>query len=560
MAKIFSFLFLSFVCFVHAQKYFVKLEVSEKKISLGGEIVLTVKSNVEGEISIEFPPEFIRGYEVMTGMEQEVDYNSGMVNTINYYSQNGSFSKNGTFTVGPAYVKRGKNLYKSNTIEVKVQKEEVDNTNGTIGSKQLKQLAFGVIEANKSSIYEGEPLLLEAKVYSKFRPTSIEDYQSYKIEQSTDKHSLGNTQQLTAKLENIKGTSLYVLNYDRNLIFPSGAGTIQINPFKLVLRQNFDGLALVSTGTSINVKSLPENAPKSFIGMVGELEAACKYSGTCAKKGDMVHIELVLTGKGNLHNIEAPKLTLSKGLILYGKPAVTEEYSFTAAGAEGKVIFDYQVQSTNASKKEIAPIKISYFNPAKESYATITLDGFSSKETEIDQSVHKKGSTTIVKNNKKEQAYPKSLTNSSFVAIAIFSAAALLFLASIAFFFLRRKANVLNTETKETSLPKDTVIVNIENLNTQFSEAVSNQNLKEIESLIFQYLSMSFFQNSNSSREQILDKINADSANEKIGLHQWYNAVQQVKYGLQYEGKNSEELVKESTIIFDRIKNHYKIG
>ena len=113
-------IFFSFACILWAQKNIIKLEVDQKRIKLGESLVITVRSNIEGEISIDFPPEFVRGYDVMSGMEQVVDYNSGIVNTINYYSQNGSFKKVGTFTIGPAYIKRGKHVYKSNTVQVTI--------------------------------------------------------------------------------------------------------------------------------------------------------------------------------------------------------------------------------------------------------------------------------------------------------------------------------------------------------------------------------------------------------------------------------------------------------
>ena len=155
MEKLYALLLFSIACLVHAQKPMVKLEVNQIKITLGNELIITVKSNIEGEITIDFPAEFVRGYNVMSGMEQVVDYNTGAVNTISYYSQNGSFKKTGNFVVGPAYIKRGKHVYKSNVVKVSVQKERIDQGNGSVTAKQLKQLAFGTIEVNKYSVYEG---------------------------------------------------------------------------------------------------------------------------------------------------------------------------------------------------------------------------------------------------------------------------------------------------------------------------------------------------------------------------------------------------------------------
>ena len=58
------------------QKPIVKLEIEPKSVQIGDEIVVTVKTNVQGEIDIDFPSAFVNGYAVMNGMEQEMDYNT----------------------------------------------------------------------------------------------------------------------------------------------------------------------------------------------------------------------------------------------------------------------------------------------------------------------------------------------------------------------------------------------------------------------------------------------------------------------------------------------------
>ena len=70
------------------QKPIVKLEIEPRSVQIGDEIVVTVKTNVQGEIDIDFPSAFVNGYAVMNGMEQEMDYNTGRVISLYYYSQN----------------------------------------------------------------------------------------------------------------------------------------------------------------------------------------------------------------------------------------------------------------------------------------------------------------------------------------------------------------------------------------------------------------------------------------------------------------------------------------
>jgi len=560
MRSVFSIALISLACAIQAQKTIVKLEVDQKKVTLGKAIVITIRSNVEGEITIDLPSEFVRGYDVMSGMEQEVDYNTGIVNTISYYAQNGSFKKVGTFTLGPAYVKKGKHVYKSNTVQVTVQKEAIDNSNGTITSKQLKQVAFGVIEVNKTTLFEGEPLVVQAKVYARFAPTSIEDYQSYSIDQGIDKHSLDDNQSITAKKESVKGSTLYAINYDRNLIFPSGGGTLQLNPFKLILRQHFDGVAVVSTGTNVTVKPLPDGAPKSFIGMVGQLDAACRYDGTCDKKGEVIKLELVLSGKGNLHNIEAPKLKFSKGLIQFGKPEATEEYSFTGNGAEGKVIFKYTLQSTNDQVKSIDEIPISYFDPTKETYVTLKLDGFKSTELTNNKTVRKKGSTTIIKNKDKTNEQHQLPKNKNVIPWGMLSLFSVLSLAGIGLYFIRKKPSLDPHESQATPVMASALnTYNKEDILNAFDDAYASANFSQIERSIFELLYLSLAPNKTVplNKALLLDCLKTKNEAHHELVSSWHHKIQYINYGLNVEGTSQVELLDQSKQVSDLILTHY---
>ncbi len=547
MNKYTTFIILIWACVNYAQKNFVKLEVNQKKITVGSDLVITVRANVEGEITINFPAEFIRGYEVFSGMEQEVDYNSGMVNTISYYAQNGSFKKSGTFTIGPAYVKRGKNIYKSNTVEVSVQKESVDNTNGSVSAKQLSQLAFGVIEVNKSDIFEGEPLIVQAKVYSKFAPTSIEDYQSYKIDQTLDKHVLENSQQLTAKKETLKGVSLFAIKHDRNLIFPSGSGILQINPFKLILKQHSDGMAIVSGGTHVNIKPLPDGAPQSFIGMVGDLSIDCNFNGECAAKGDILKMELVLTGSGNLHNIDPPNLKFSKGFILFGKPKITENYSFGAKGAEGKVIFEYTLQSTDNKPKTIKDQNISYFDPAKAKYITLKLKGYQTKGSEP-QTVSHKGTTTIVKNNENSKIPSKKEQNGSVPWFAI-STSLLVLLGFIGFYAFRKKVS--------TATQLETVKAPV--ISSETWEDLENQrvNIKSnaMATLMIKALNLKYFGTTlNLDKSTLFNHLSQENTELHTEIQSFISKVHESEYGLNLSASDQADIQTEFDRIYTKIQ------
>ena len=97
-------IFLLISCISHAQRPLVQLEVSPKEAEIGQSITITVKANVQGELEVDLPKSFESGNSTMSSMQQEIDYNTGKVVTYFIHSENGSFTRSGSYTVGPAYV------------------------------------------------------------------------------------------------------------------------------------------------------------------------------------------------------------------------------------------------------------------------------------------------------------------------------------------------------------------------------------------------------------------------------------------------------------------------
>lgn len=351
-----------------AQKPIVILEVEPKEAEVGEILTITVKSNVQGEIDIDFPSGFVHGYNVMNGMEQEIDYSTGKVVSFYYLSQTGAMPKAGTFKIGPAYVKKGNKVYRSNTVNIIINKENTVSSGDELSSKQLRQPAFGVIEKSKSVIYEGEPLILNAKVYAQFNASHLENYQEYKMDGVLDKHDISNVTRIVVEEEKIKRKTYYTFVYDKKVVFPTGTGVMTIDPFKLILRRGFESLPLTSNSTTIEVKPLPGNVPKDFIGAVGQFEISREIKTSEFKQGDVFTMIITVSGQGNLQNILEPKLNLPRGFVVYGDPIVKEDFVYGSRGAEGKISYEYNIQITRYGKLTLPETVISYFDPTKEKY------------------------------------------------------------------------------------------------------------------------------------------------------------------------------------------------
>jgi hypothetical protein len=366
------FLLASVYCF--AQKPMIYLVVEPKSAEIGEILTITVKTNLEGTINIDYPHGFVQGYNVMTGMEQETDYTSGRMVTYQYISQTGVFNKEGTYTIGPAFIKKGNKVYRSNTASIRIESNGASEELENLSSKQLRQPAFGEIKKSKSKVYAGEPVVLSARIYSHFSPTHLEGYESYSTKKPVEKYEIGNKQNITVQKQQFKHTELFTFEYDKQVVFPAGSGKIILEPFKVILKSGFESFTLNSTPNSIEVMPLPANTPRDFTDGVGVFKLTRELNKREFVQGDVMVMTLKVSGSGNLQNVGAPLFTLPKGLIIYGDPVITPELIYGNNGTEGKITFRYNIQLTEEGTVVFPKISMSYFDPSKEQYQHVFVE------------------------------------------------------------------------------------------------------------------------------------------------------------------------------------------
>jgi len=370
--KSLSFIYTLF-CFslLQAQSAEVILTVTPLSAEVGEIITITVKSNVQGEVEIDnLPSSFVQGYDVMSGMEQEMDYNTGQVITYYYISQTGAIGKKGDYSIGPAFVKKGNKTHKSNSVNVTIG-DKIQASTENVTAEQLKNPAFGTIQTNKKSIYEGEAIVVFAKIYSHFEPTHLEGYRTYELPGTIDKKEQGNRSRIVVNREYFKNQELYTFDYDKNIIFPSGTGQFKIAPYTMKLNQNRQGFQFKSNHAVINIKPLPGNPPKDFIGAVGNFTIEQEIEAIDLNQGDVFKMLIRIIGRGNLQNITEPSPTLPKGFIIYGDPEIKENYIYNSHGTEGEISYKYNVQVNKSGVTKLPPTTVSFFDPKNEKYINI---------------------------------------------------------------------------------------------------------------------------------------------------------------------------------------------
>lgn len=448
MRKIYLFL-LFFLCFAAnwSQKVLVLLEVEPSIVAAGEEFTIKVTYNISGQVEINWPDDFTRAYGTMRGSNIINDYTTGQFTQQNYESYSGSIAKAGTYAIGPAYVKKGNKIYKSNSVSVTVRNETNSSAanQGDIASKQLNEDAFGIISMSKNTVYEGEPLVVEAKIYSKFSPSLLESYKSFAVSGISEKQDLQkSSNNITVKEEYLKNKAFYAFGYDKKVVFLSGVGEKQIDPFELTLHYGFQTKKVLSSAAKITVKPLPDDAPLSFTGGVGSFSIKRFGISKKLKQGDVLPLVIEISGTGNLQQITKPNLELGKNFALYGDPTIKEDFVFSALGAEGKITITYNLQVVGEGKIILPEIQFAYFDPLKEKYIELKTN---SEELTVEPNANFQLAQKSVKgkseNFKGEDAMGSGLSNGLFENLSsspiAWVAAALPFILGLMWFVRTRK-------------------------------------------------------------------------------------------------------------------------
>lgn len=538
--------------YLFAQKPLVALTIDKKSIAPNERVTITVTSNIESSMEIVFPKDFAVEYGIVNGMEQKADA-TGKLRTYYYMQQNGAFKREGSFSFY-AFVNHKGKVYKSNKLTVNVDERNDENEEDAHISSG--DPVFGILEANKSVMYEGESFVVASKVFSRLQILKMEGYAPFEPEKNTEEFSLPNSQSAIESTK-INGRQALTFEIGKQLLFPLAPGKIKIAPFEMALRCDAGMFArsfrFRSSSLTVLVKPLPPNAPKEFIKAVGDFSAAATLHPTKLKQGDYLTYTLTISGTGNLHAIKTPDLILPVSIALVNSPTKEENIEYTEAGATGKVVFTYNLQLTDSGKVSIGQQAIAYFDLVKEAYVTLKTKAF-----QLDVASDKSFVAPTVKNQPKDNPKNSSLkvanavsnkdakqTNTLPVMIGIITPITVLSLFYLLFFL--RKRNAIRRKTCQPC--KETVYKNAVKIN--YWEQLTSADVDSMKCAILLPKAIvqqveSLYSCSFGSRDKAFDQLAASHPAAAGRLREIIDSCDHYRYGLGTEVLEITELIDES--------------
>jgi hypothetical protein len=295
--------------------------------------------------------------------------------------------------------------------EPQVDEEYILKQGESVAEKVKKNL-FVKTEVNKTTCYEGEPIMATFKLCSRLKSESkvlkrpsLNGFSVYDmIEPESNRPTV----------QNINGKPFNVHIIRQTQLIPLQSGTFNIDPVELDNKVKFvrqgasrarnpesrmqqlldefmnDGMrgvveehsfTLASKPVTITVKPLPvANKPASFNGAVGKFTMKASLKNKMASAGEEISLRVTISGAGNLSVINPPVILLPDGMEAFD-PVIKDKVDKSIYPLSGSKTFDYTFVANDSGTYKIPAVEFSYFNPAENLYKTDRSDSFVIKVT-----------------------------------------------------------------------------------------------------------------------------------------------------------------------------------
>lgn len=377
---------------VRAADLTVEATVDRTTVPLDGQIVYTV--TVRGGLrQVPDPelPDLSKDFTVYRGgTSRNFQFINGQVSGSSSFSYTLVPRRQGAITIGKALLRAGGSTYESGVITVKVTASQ-----GAAGSAPGRGAApgeeraagsdrevFVTTSVDRKTAHVQEQITLTFRFYQHINLLESPNY----TPPTTTGFWMEDLPPRPAFNEVLNGRRFYVTEI-KTALFPTAPGEFTIgpaqlecvvpvatraidnDPFSMFGRPMLDGrrMTLKSDPIKITVKSLPEGAPREFVGAVGRYRISGRLDKTEVPQGEPVTLILEVSGNGNIKSVRDPAWPTLSDFKVY------DSTSSTDVGKDGGVLSGTKVWQQilvplKAGTLTVPPIRLAYFDPVTDRY------------------------------------------------------------------------------------------------------------------------------------------------------------------------------------------------
>ena len=144
-------------------------------------------------------------------------------------------------------------------------------------------------------------------------------------------------------------------------------------PFFTPFSRRYEDREVTAPAVEIDVRPLPDGAPPSFAGAVGEFELTTTVDEASVEAGNPVRVRVALRGDGNVATLEPPDLEAPPSFDVYD-PSEDRELFRSGRGLRGVKTFTYTFVPQGGGTFTIPAAPWSFYDPVEGAYRTLRTD------------------------------------------------------------------------------------------------------------------------------------------------------------------------------------------
>ena len=294
----------------------------------------------------------------------------------------------GQFVIEPATLNLSGTIYKSNSITVAVKKPEPRKAN-------KDKNVFTETSISKIDPFVNEQLVYTFKLFRRVEARNLNLNMPYD-ESLFRKEDMGKAKRYSQIINGISydveevSMALFPLKIGKAMIPPSmleldlifrTQGNRQSDPFARFFSDPFFGGStqsvhkmLTTKQIDLNIRRLPdEGKPYEFKNLIGRFSISAELGKTSLELGDTTTLTVAVSGTGNILDVTLASDDLQGEFKVYpDQPTFKQTIHGNQIG--GEKIFKFALVPYSAGDKTIPPISLSYFDPEKSKYNTVSTN------------------------------------------------------------------------------------------------------------------------------------------------------------------------------------------
>ena len=358
--------------------------VSKKSLGLNENLRVDFKMNKDGD---NFNPPSFEGFRVVGGPNQSVSnmFVNGKRTFSKTYSYFLSPLEKGLITVGQATIEINGKIFKTLPVEVNVSESVEISKDPNDPNYIVNENLHLVAEVSNPKPFLNEGISIVYKLYysPQINVTNVGEIETPEFENFWSQNI--KIPRLQIERGSYSGESYNYVTWKKTVLYPQKTGRLEILPLSLDVsvdvptnRRDFFGNRIYSQVSKkitagrrvIQVSELPDNAPSSFNGAVGDFDIELTTTKTDLNALESLQATIKISGKGNLKLFSPPSIEAPSSLEKYD-PEYTENVSTNLAGMNGNISNTYTLVPQFQGKYPISSVDFTFFNTSLKKYETL---------------------------------------------------------------------------------------------------------------------------------------------------------------------------------------------